>query len=77
MNEFKDALASAVTTAKYVGDDDVMLISPALLIQCAELIEQQAVQIKLLQSKLLDARLAGDRTRLEPQVETELLTGEK
>ncbi len=42
-----------------------------------ELIEQQAAQIreltdrnKQLQSKLLDARLAGDRTRIEPQVES-------
>ena len=52
MTEFIDGLESAVQTAKYVGDDDVMLISSALVIECAELIKQQAAQIEALRNKL-------------------------
>ena len=73
MTEFEEEFASALATAEYFGDDENMLINSGLVIQCAELIEQQAKQIKTLQSKLLDARLAGDRSRIDPQ----LLTGAK
>jgi hypothetical protein len=71
MTEFESELASAVKTAEFFGDDDDMLINSGLVIQCAELIEQQAAQIKILQSKLLDARLGAGRQRIEPQVEGE------
>ena len=47
-------------------------------------IKQQAAQIealtdrnKQLQSKLLDARLAGDRTRIDPQVEAMVVSKAK
>lgn len=88
MTEFEQALESAVKTAEYVGDNDVMLISSALVIECAEMINQQAAQIEALrtgdpcgrscegQAYRIEARQEKARAD-ELQKEVEALTAER